>query len=450
MKNVGLTLLSFLFLLQFAVAQKGVVSGPWAGHVELRTASIWMEVESHVKSVEVRYAKADETSNQKTVKYDGALGKIFNPIKVELVALDFNTKYNYEVWVDGKKISDKLSFTTKDLWNYRKPAPDFSFLTGSCAYFNEPVYDRPGRMYGFDSTIFSTMAKTPAAFNLWLGDSWYTREVDYSTVWGMNYRTALDRSRPILQPLLQAMPQYFIWDDHDFGPNNSGKEFIYKKESREIFKNYTLNPSYGDNDQGIYTRFGYSDVDIFMTDNRYFRSEQRYPDSINNLPNTEKTYFGKMQMDWLKNSLLQSRATFKIIASGSQVLNFATTYDCMCGYSAEFNELMDFIRDAKVEGVIFLTGDRHHSEVIRYNHKGVYTLYDITVSPLTAGIGKVRGSELNNTERIEGTLIEEHNFGKISVSGPKNERKLTVEYFGLKGDKLATWSISETALKFKK
>lgn len=445
MKNLLLVFITFIFFHTSLNAQNGLLSGPWAGHVELRSAVIWMEVHPTVKSIEVRYAKSSSPQLTQSVKF---LGELKSPVKIDLVALDFNTTYLYDVLIDDKKVAEKLSFTTKDLWNHRKPAPDFSFLTGSCAYFNEPVFDRPGRIYGGDSTIFSVMAKTPAAFNLWLGDSWYTREVDYSTVWGMQYRVALDRRRPILQPLLQAMPQYFIWDDHDFGPNDSGKEFIYKKESREIFKSYTLNPSYGEKEEGIYTRFGYADVDIFMTDNRYFRSMQRYPDTINSIA-TEKTYFGKMQMEWLKNALLQSRATFKIIASGSQVLNFATTYDCMCGYKSEFNELMDFIREAKVEGVIFLTGDRHHSEVIRYDQQGVYTLFDITVSPFTAGVGRVRGSELENPARISGTLIEEQNFGKISVSGPKNERKLTVEYFGLKGNKLATWSISESALKFK-
>lgn len=436
----------------FADAQPAgmVVSGPWAGNVSLRTAMIWLEVDEKTERVSVRYKKTTEPADSfKTVAYRGALHQPYNPLKLEINRLDINTTYQYELEVDGNIIRHPhFKFSTQDLWRYRKPAPDFTFLAGSCAYFNEPVYDRPGRPYGSDSSIFLTMAETPAAFNVWLGDSWYTREVDYSSPWGMNYRAALDRSRPVLQPLLRAMPQYFIWDDHDYGPNNSGKSYIHKQESREIFKNYTLNPSYGSDGKGIYTQMSYSDVDIFMTDNRYFRSDARYPDSIHGKPNPDKTYFGKEQMEWLKNALLQSRATFKIIASGSQILNFATNYDCMCHYSYEFYELIQFIRNAKVEGVLFLTGDRHHSEVIQFNHEGIYTLFDVTVSPLTAGIGRVRGTELDNPQRVEGKLVEAHNFGKISITGKKDERELRIDFMGTYGAKLGSWSVSEKKLKF--
>ncbi len=427
-----------------------VLSGPWAGNITQRTAMIWLEVDEHTDNVSVRYKKEGHPADSfKTVVYRGALQQTFNPVKLEINRLDINTTYQYEIQINGSSITGAdFKFTTQDLWKYRKPAPDFTFLAGSCAYFNEPVYDRPGRPYGGDSSIFKTMAETPAAFNLWLGDSWYTREVDFSSPWGMNYRVALDRSRPVLQPLLRAMPQYFIWDDHDYGPNDAGKSFIYQSESREIFKNYTLNPSYGRDGKGIYTQISYSDVDIFMTDNRYFRSEARYPDSVNGKPNPDKTYFGKEQLEWLKNALVHSRATFKIIASGSQVLNFSTNYDCMCSYSHEFNELMDFIKEAKVEGVLFLTGDRHHSEVIQYQRDGMYTLYDITVSPLTAGVGRVRGNELNNPQRVEGKLVEAHNFGKISVTGKKDERELLIDFMGTYGAKLGRWSISEKQLKF--
>lgn len=440
-----------MWQLMLAQDHPHLLSGPMLGNVELRNISIWVEVKPEVKKVGVRYKAIDgKQSSQGEVYFKGELGKEFNPVKIELNGLLMSTRYQYEILLDDDVVKHStFQFSTKDLWQWRKPTPDVAFLTGSCAYFNEPIYDRPGIPYGGDSSIFETMAKFPANFTVWLGDNWYTREVDYYTVWGMNYRPSLDRSRKVLQPLLRSMPHYFIWDDHDFGPNDAGTDFIYKKESREIFRNYTLNPSYGYQDEGIYTKFSYSDVDVFMTDNRYFRSHARYPDSINGQPNPNKTYFGRQQLEWLKNALLSSRATFKIIATGSQVLNFSTTYDCMCHYSYEFRELMNFIKEAKVEGVIFLSGDRHHSEVIKYEQPGMYTLYDMTVSPFTAGVGKVRGQELENPNRIKGTLIEDRNFGRVSVTGKRGERKLQIDYHGLKGEKLATWEISEQALKFK-
>ncbi len=432
-----------------ASAQSALVSGPWAGNVELRNATVWAEVSPAVKKVAVAYFPKGNAASSKVVPYTGSLGKAFNPVKIELNGLEPNTRYQYSLIVDGKPVTTSFAtgFVTKDLWQYRKPAPDFSFLAGSCAYFNEPVYDRPGKPYGGDSSIFKTMATIPASFHIWMGDNWYTREVDYSTVWGLNYRASRDRGQKILQPFMASMPQYAIWDDHDFGPNDAGKSYPLKDESRNIFKNYSLNPSYGEEGKGIYTQFSYSDVDFFLTDDRFFRSHPDFKDSIDGKPSALKTYFGSMQMDWLKNALLTSSATFKIIVTGSQILNPLSTFESMTFYSFEYKDLMSFLAKQKIPGVIFFTGDRHHSEVVKMERPGMHPLYDVTISPYTAGVSKPRGAEINNTARVANTLVEAQNFGKIDVTGNKNERILTVSFLGIKGEQLAQWSVSEKELK---
>jgi alkaline phosphatase D len=447
-KHSIFSFLLFVVLSASAQNKAGLVSGPWAGNVELRNATIWAEVKPEVKKVAVVYQPATG-GTIKTVEYKGALGLEFNPVKIQLNGLDINTTYNYTLVIDDKKIEPGFTtkFTTKDLWQWRKSAPDFSFLTGSCAYFNEPVYDRPGKPYGGDSSIFETMAATPAAFHVWLGDNWYTREVDYYTEWGLYYRASRDRSQPVLQQFMASMPQYATWDDHDYGPNDIGKNYILKEASRKTFMDYSCNPSYGEEGKGIYTIISYSDVDIFLTDDRYFRAEPELADSVNGMPNPDKTFFGKAQMEWLKNALLFSQATFKIIAVGTQVLNPATNFDCMRQYKKEHSELLDFIATHKIKGVVFFSGDRHHSEVIRLPRKGLYTLYDVTNSPYTSGIGKVRGVELNNPARVPGTLVEAQNFTKVTVSGKKNERSLKVEFLGIKGEKLGEWQVLQKELE---
>lgn len=148
-------------------------------------------------------------------------------------------------------------------------------------------------------------------------------------------------------------------------------------------------------------------------------------------------------MEWLKNALLSSKATFKFIVSGNQVLNQFNPFESMQHYSFEYNNLLQFLKRHKINGVIFLTGDRHHGEVIRLDREGSYPLYDITLSPLTSGIAKPHASELNNPQRIENTLIEEQHFGKISISGPKNDRLLSLEFLGKKGQVISTWKINQ-------
>jgi len=427
-----------------------LVSGPWAGNIELRNATIWAAVSAEVKTVAVKISNNNAT--ERIIKYKNELGNEFNAVKIELNELKPNTLYTYTLVLNGKDVTlpYKTQFITKDLWQYRKPAPDFNFIAGSCSYFNEPEFDRPGKPYGMDSSIFITMANTPAAFNLWLGDSWYTREVDYYSTWGLKNRVSRDRSMKVVQKLLAAMSQYYLWDDHDFGPNNSGKSYILKAESRNIFKEYTLNPTYGEEGKGIYTTISYSDVDLFLTDNRYFRSEVSLTDSVNGKPNMAKTYFGNQQMDWLKNALLYSKATFKIIATGGQVLNPVSTFECMRYYSFEYNDLLSFLAGHKISGVIFLSGDRHHSEIIKLERPGLYPLYDVTISPLTATVSTVKDAELVNNARVPGTLVEAQNFGNISVTGNKNARILKVLYTGIRGEKLGEWSVSENELRSEK
>jgi alkaline phosphatase D len=438
--------LIILLLIPFtAVAQPRVISGPMLGPVELRDAKIWAEVSPEVKSFSIQYNKKGETKSN-TVLYRGELGKEFNPVTMAIGGLEVNSIYEYKLLINNKVTGKGGTFTTKDLWQWRKPPPEFSFLTGSCAYFNQPQYDRPGKPYGGDSSIFETMAKEKAAFMLWLGDEWYTREVDYYSDWGLWNRASHDRALPIIQDFLKAMPHLATWDDHDYGPNDIGGYYTLKEESRKVFTSYYCNASWGFNGQGIYGMTSWGDADIFITDDRWWRNADAIKDSIDGRPNPEKQMLGAEQMKWLKNSLLYSQATFKIIAVGSQVLNPASPYDKFKDFSFEYNDLMQFLKEYKINGVIFLTGDRHHSEIIKVDRPGTYPLFDITVSPLTSGTHVFGGTEKNNPYRVLG-IDQKQNYGKFNFSGPRGNRMLTVEYFGVKGDKLGQWSVSEKDLK---
>jgi alkaline phosphatase D len=213
-----------------------------------------------------------------------------------------------------------------------------------------------------------------------------------------------------------------------------------------VFNKYFCNPSSGENGQGIYTAYSWGDADFFLTDDRWWRSAERMNDSIDGKPNPGKVMLGKQQMDWLKNALLESSAPFKIIVVGSQVLNLASPFDKWPDFPIEYYEMMDFLKENNISGVLFLTGDRHHSEIIKQERPGTYPLYDITVSPLTSGTHAFGGAEKNNPYRVFG-LDQKQNYGKFTISGLRNERKLTVEFLGVKGEKLGEWSISEKDLR---
>lgn len=453
---------TYLFILSFLILNIGFsqkkmfIAGPMLGYVEHRTAKIWFETDKSIDHYEMSLFLKEGKQNKLIEK--NILPIQLNPFSKNnqvihtFSLLEPNLTYTYKIkLVKKKSILNELQegqFHTPVLWLFRTPAPNFNFLTGSCNYVNEAVYDRPGKPYGNDSTIYLTMAKDSADFMLWLGDNWYYREVDFGSVQGLYYRASRDRSQKTLQPLLKKMAHYAIWDDHDFGDNDSHSGFIFNNESRNLFQQYWANPSYGENGKGIYTTFQYSDVQFILLDDRTFRSSDNLIDTINHLPNTAKKMWGEQQMNWLFNVLANSRSTFKLIVTGSQVLNENSPFDGAFHYKEEYKKLLDFITQQKVEGVLFLTGDRHHSEVIEKKIQGFYPLYDITSSPLTSGSHYFSGSEKENPQRMVG-VDNQQNYTQISITGNKKERQLKAVFKNPKGEILSSWQINEKDLKVK-
>ncbi len=358
-------------------------------------------------------------------------------------------KYQYSLHSGKKQWSSPLyTFTTPVLWEWRMPAPDITVLMGSCMYINETAYDRPGTPYGKSTDILKTMSKLPADCMLWLGDNTYLREVDYSSPSGMYYRyrhTLLDSA---VQALLGARPNAAIWDDHDFGPNDSDRSFEYKTQSLGLFQAFwpTPNPK-GNTMPGAYGLVKLSDVEFFLMDNRYYRAPNKLKADDPN-----KSYWGKDQLQWLIDKLIASKATFKIIVNGNQVLNQhanPSKMETLEIFPNEKNALLNHLKDYKIPGVLFLSGDRHFTELLKMDRTGTYPLYDFTCSPLTSGpFEKIKETdEGNNPMRVQGSLVAEQNFGRLSVTGGKGARVLKLEVLDSAGKVKFDWSVKQEELQ---
>ncbi|HEX8549056.1 MAG TPA: alkaline phosphatase D family protein, partial [Cytophagaceae bacterium] len=229
-----------------------------------------------------------------------------------------------------------------------------------------------------------------------------------------------------IQPILASSYNYAIWDDHDFGPNDAAGNHPTKKLSRELFKLYWANPTTGINESGVNTLFKWSDVQFFLMDDRYWRAPSVHLFG-------EKPFLGKSQFKWLIDSLKSSTANFKIIAVGTQVLNSVLYKENYSNYARERNKLLRIISKNNIEGVVFVSGDRHHTELIKKDFGTPYTLYDLTVSPLTSGVHKfVEHNEL----RVANSLVLEKNFGMLEFSGPPESRVMTIRIYNNKGIEL--------------
>jgi alkaline phosphatase D len=323
---------------------------------------------------------------------------------------------------------DTLRFQTRPLWQWRSDPPPFRLLAGSCAYINEAAYDRPGKPYGGRYDIFNTMAAQAPDMMLWLGDNVYLRQADYDSRWGMAERYRHTRALPRLQRLLQSAHHYAIWDDHDYGPDNASRSFEFGDTSLELFRRYWANPSYGlHGSGGIFTKAAFNGVDFFLLDNRSWRDRDRGPD------NPDKAMFGTAQLAWLKDALVASKAPFKVIASGSQLLNDMTGKEAWTHFPHERADFLAWLQETRIDGVLLLSGDAHYSALFSLPREDGYPLYELTCSPLTSGVH--RGGFGQENPRLQpGTYVAERNFCRLDFSGPQADRRLQISVLDADGN----------------
>lgn len=430
---------SFLLMLVFAAPVFGqqasdlLLSGPMVGYTEMREALLWVQTNGPAK-VQFRYQAEEEgapvylTAAVLTRKEEAFTARLV----CDLVKPGLN--YVYQLLINDEVVERPypLSFQTPPLWQWRTDPPAMKIALGSCTFINDSTYDRPGNPYGGQYEIFTSIYEKDPDLMLWLGDNNYLRDGDFYTTTGIVHRYTHSRNVPEMQPLLGSTSNYAIWDDHDYGPNNSDRSYRMKNTTLAAFQLFWGNPSYGLGNGGTTSMFEWGDADFFMLDNRYFRT----PNNRNDGP---RTLLGEEQLEWLLDALAFSRARFKFIMIGNQVLNSAESFENHANLAPEERRrIMQYIVDQRIKNVIFLTGDRHHSELSMVEDEGI-KIYDFTVSPLTSGAHDA--SDEPNVNRVEGSHVGIRNFGLMEITGPRLERKLRLSLYDTNGDQLWEYMI---------
>jgi len=190
---------------------------------------------------------------------------------------------------------------------------------------------------------------------------------------------------PEFADLLRKTPLYSIWDDHDFGKNDTNGILEGKAYARFAFKTYRPNPSFGGDSSGIYTHFRMGPVEVFLLDTRWFAGTEPSPVKKGN-----PSLLCSAQWQWLQEELNASTAPFKVLACG-MVWNGATRPnkpDHWGNYAYEREALFKFIGKKDISGVLLVGGDVHRSRHILHASasKAGYDIPEFITSPLHTGI----------------------------------------------------------------
>jgi alkaline phosphatase D len=184
---------------------------------------------------------------------------------------------------------------------------------------------------------------------------------------------------------------FAIWDDHDYGRNDAGREFPIREESESIFLEFWDAPADDPRRErpGIYADefldLAGMRVQLILLDTRYFRS--RLPRAAD--PPPEKgpygrtgeagaTMLGSAQWQWLEDALGRS-ADLRIVASSIQVLAEHHGYESWSNFPSELDRLLSLVGGDDAPPTLFVSGDRHFSE-ISAREVGGRRLIDLTAS----------------------------------------------------------------------
>lgn len=326
--------------------------------------------------------------------------------KFHLVGLEDGTDYRYRIEQAGRVVVDGEDLTFRTVDADRKTKVTAVLLSCVKKKDTAPVWEE---IRALKPDILCLSGDTPY--------------IDTS-----NLNSVRAKHRAFLQeePLAKIGKRTSVvgtWDDHDFGRNNGNGLSMGSgaRATRQGFVEYRAHARFGGNDGGIYHKSDLGAVEIFHLDPRTFSQLEPSP-----VDSEQTTCFGKTQWEWLRKSLKESKAPFKVLSMGAiwQDKGNSETDD-MFTYWYERDALFDFIREERIGGVVLHGGDIHVSRYLRHPQRVGYDLHDFIVSP---GHLSVIPSLNPYHPSLEWSLVEGQQFLTLEVDPGLEDPVMTATF----------------------
>ena len=295
-----------------------------------------------------------------------------------------------------------------------------------------------------DNQLWAEVNATNPDLWIWLGDNIYADTEDMTVMKSMY---ALQKSHPDYQQLLSRTEVIGTWDDHDYGANDAGKEYPMKAESKEelftfldVDKNHPARKR-----EGVYQSYTYKsesgNLKVILLDVRYFRDSLKWTDYNTpkkvSLVNPTGDILGEAQWKWLEKQLSEDGIDLFLIASGIQAIPSAHVWEKWSNFPKARTRLFEVLKKAQAP-MVLLTGDRHISEISKYDLPGhPFPLYEFTSSSLNAAYPPKPDE---NDYRI-GEVIHQQNFAAMMIMWIANKPTIQLKYYTKGSRELASHQI---------
>ena len=287
-----------------------------------------------------------------------------------------------------------------------KPSHIYSIGFGSCLTQEKPM------------PIFNAIKSENYDLFLMLGDNVYG-DTDSNDL--IELRDAYEKQRENFDRLNLNFPFEAIWDDHDYGKNDGGEEYIYKEEAEQIFLDFWNIPQddIRRNRPGLYfektQEIDGISIQMIFLDTRFFRDallptdERGAPGKERYIPHTDTslTMLGEDQWAWLQEQL-DKEVDHKIIVTSIQFLAMGHGWEAWKTLPHERQRLIDLVDQSSSE-VLFISGDRHRGGLYQFSTQSGKVISEMTSSSLNLAFAN---DEEDGPLRSGPTFVQE-NYGEI-------------------------------------
>lgn len=302
---------------------------------------------------------------------------------------------------------------------FSQPAKSFRIAFGSCNRQNLP------------QPAWKAIASRQPDLWLWLGDMIYGDSDDMNII---KNKYSIQLRHPDYKRFISKVKVMGVWDDHDYGRNDAGKQFPFKIASQRLALDFLKEPKNSPrrNQSGIYTsstfKSGSKIIKVILLDGRFNR-DTLMKDSLNAyIPNLKGDLLGEGQWRWLEDQL-RSNADVFVIGSGIQIISEEHPHEKWANFPAARKRLFDLLVKTQAKGVILLSGDRHIGEFSKINLPGFnYPIYDITSSGLTHSA--INNTSERNVHRV-GPLVNQKHFGLMEFNDGGKSLNVNIQLIGL-------------------
>ncbi|WP_231739980.1 alkaline phosphatase D family protein [Thalassoglobus polymorphus] len=269
----------------------------------------------------------------------------------------------------GAELNEPLSFVVVTGMNFAKFHGDDRIDLEQHKIENnrelpEP-YSGPDKHLGYPA--LNTILKKKPLFFVGTGDNVYYDTPDNpraETVKELRQKWHEQFRQPRFISLFAAVPTYWEVDDHDYRIDDGDNSGDYKptpETARRMMLEQLPIAAHGDENVKTYRTHRISkDLQLWFTEGRIYRSDNAAPDG------PEKTIWGEEQKEWLKKTLVESDAAFKILISptpmiGPDDLRKTDNHTNVGGFQHERDEFFDWLNESGVakQNFYIVCGDRH-------------------------------------------------------------------------------------------